>query len=158
MQPKVAMTEDEGEATQILEGHADLTFTLAYEVLPDFEVGDFKGLKVERPVAEITRRKIEERLQRIGESAASVPLRSSARLERRSRQIGLRRQGGRRALHGGADENGQIVLGTGRLHSRLRGAAGRREGGRAEDDRGHISGGLSRAPTSPASRRASMSP
>ena len=57
MQPKVAMTEDEAEATEVLEGRADLTFTLEYEVLPTFELGDFKGLKIERPVAEVERRR-----------------------------------------------------------------------------------------------------
>jgi trigger factor len=69
MQPKVAMTEDEGQAAQILQGQADLTFTLAYEVLPKFEVSDFKGLKVERPVVEVTDADVEDRLRQIGESA-----------------------------------------------------------------------------------------
>src|SRR3712207_8067905 len=49
MQPKIAMTEDEGEAKEVLEGRADLTFTLEYEVLPSFELSDFKGSKIERP-------------------------------------------------------------------------------------------------------------
>jgi trigger factor len=69
MQPKVAMTEDEGEATQVLEGRADLVFTLEYEVLPSFDVADYKGLKIERPIAEVSDEELEARLQRIGESA-----------------------------------------------------------------------------------------
>jgi trigger factor len=69
MQPKVAMTEDEAEATEVLEGRADLTFTLEYEVLPTFEPRDFKGLKIERPVVAVADADVEERLQRIGESA-----------------------------------------------------------------------------------------
>ncbi len=68
-QPKVAMTEDEAEAMQVLEGRADLTFTLEYEVLPTYELGDFKGLKIERPVAEVTDEEVEERLKQIAESA-----------------------------------------------------------------------------------------
>jgi trigger factor len=69
MQPKVAMTEDEAEAKEILEGRADLSFTLAYEVLPTFELGEFKGLAIERPVAEVAESEVDERLQRLGESA-----------------------------------------------------------------------------------------
>src|ERR687893_1637657 len=69
MQPKIAMTEDEGEATQVLEGRADLTFTLEYEVLPSFNVGDFKGMKIERPIADVAEEDLEDRLRRIGESA-----------------------------------------------------------------------------------------
>jgi trigger factor len=69
MQPKVAMTEDEAEATQILEGRADLTFTLEYEVLPEYELGDFKGLKIERPVVRVSDEEVEERLKQVSESA-----------------------------------------------------------------------------------------
>lgn len=69
MQPKVAMTEDEAEATRVLEGNADLTFTLEYEVLPTFELGDFKGLKIERPVLPVSAEEIEERVRQVAESA-----------------------------------------------------------------------------------------
>jgi trigger factor len=68
MQPKIAMTEDEKEATEILEGRADLTFTLEYEVLPSFELGEFKGLKVERPVAAVADEEVEARISEIAES------------------------------------------------------------------------------------------
>lgn len=69
MQPKVAMTEDEAEAAQILQGEADLVFTLEYEILPKFELSDFKGLKVERPVVAVTDDDVEQRLRQVGESA-----------------------------------------------------------------------------------------
>ncbi len=69
MQPKVAMTEDEAEATEILEGRADLTFTLEYEVLPTYELADFKGLTIERPVVDVADEDVEARLKQIGESA-----------------------------------------------------------------------------------------
>ncbi len=69
MQPKVAMTEDEAEATEVLEGRADLTFTLEYEVLPTYELADFKGLKIERPIVEVTDEEVEARLKQIAESA-----------------------------------------------------------------------------------------
>ncbi len=69
MQPKIAMTEDEGEATEVLEGRADLVFTLEYEVLPSYELADFKGLKIERPIVDVTDEEVEERLKKIAESA-----------------------------------------------------------------------------------------
>jgi trigger factor len=70
-QPKVAMTEDEAEAVEVLEGRADLTFTLEYEVLPDYELGDFKGLNIERPVVDVSDEEVEERLKQLAESARS---------------------------------------------------------------------------------------
>jgi trigger factor len=71
MQPKVAMTEDEAEAIEVLEGRADLTFTLEYEVLPDYELGEFRGLKIERPTVEVSDEEVEQRVRQVAESARS---------------------------------------------------------------------------------------
>lgn len=69
MQPKVAMSEDEAAALEVLEGRADLSYTLEYEVLPTYELGDFKGLKIERPVVDVKPEEVEQRLQQVAESA-----------------------------------------------------------------------------------------
>jgi trigger factor len=115
MQPKIAMTEDEQEATQVLEGRADLTFTLEYEVLPSFELSDFKGMKIERPIAEVSDEEVNERLEKIGESA-----RSYSAVEREARdgdRVTMSYVGkvDGEPFEGGADENGQLVLGSGRF-------------------------------------------
>ena len=122
MQPKVAMTEDEKAATEVLEGRADLTFTLDYEVLPTFELGDFKGLKIERPVAEVRPSEIEERLKQVGESARPYAL-----VERAAQK------GDRVSFDYAAKTDGEvfetnttaIVHRLGPVHSRLRGCADR---------------------------------
>lgn len=112
MQPKIGMTEDEGEATQVLEGRADLTFTLEYEVLPSFEVGDFRGLRIERPIAEVADEEVEDRLARIGESARSYePVERAAQDGDRVTLSYLGKLDGE-PFEGGADENAQIVLGS----------------------------------------------
>jgi len=41
--PDYKLPEDEKEADKILTGGADLTYTMVYEVLPKFELGDFKA-------------------------------------------------------------------------------------------------------------------
>ncbi|HWT29982.1 MAG TPA: trigger factor [Propylenella sp.] len=115
MQPKIAMTEDEQEATRVLEGRADLTFTLEYEVLPSFELGDFKGMKIERLIAEVSDAELNERLEKIGESA-----RTYSAVEREARngdRVTLSYVGkvDGEPFEGGADENGQVVLGSGRF-------------------------------------------
>lgn len=69
MQPKIAVTENEAEAMEVLEGRADLVFTLEYEVLPAFELGDFKGLKIERPVVTVSDEDVEAQVKRVAESA-----------------------------------------------------------------------------------------
>jgi trigger factor len=115
MQPKVAMTEDEQEATRVLEGRADLTFTLEYEVLPSFELGDFKGMKIERPIADVSDAELNERLEKIGESARTYsPVEREASNGDRVTLSYVGKVDGE-PFEGGADENGQIVLGSGRF-------------------------------------------
>ncbi|HEX9903984.1 MAG TPA: trigger factor [Propylenella sp.] len=115
MQPKIGMTEDEAEATEILEGRADLVFTLEYEILPTFDLGNFKGLKIERPVAEVTDSGVDERLRRIGESTRTYsPVDRVAQDGDRITMAYVGKIDGT-PFEGGANQNGQIVLGSGRF-------------------------------------------
>lgn len=115
MQPKVEMTEDEEEANRILAGQADLVFTLQYEVLPDFEVADFKGLKIERPIADITDAEIDERLNRIAESNRSYePVKRAAKDGDRVDLSYVGKIDGE-PFEGGADDSASIVLGSGQF-------------------------------------------
>jgi trigger factor len=115
MQPKVAMTEDEQEAMKILDGQADLVFTVEYEVLPDFELADFKGLTIERPVVDVSDEELDQRLSQIGESARTYEIvEREAQDGDRVTMSYLGKVDGE-AFEGGADENGQLVLGSGRF-------------------------------------------
>jgi trigger factor len=53
-QPKVDLPEDQDVINKVLDGGADLNFEVSYEVLPPVALMDFKGLKVDRPVVEIS--------------------------------------------------------------------------------------------------------
>ena len=144
MQPKVAMTEDEAEATEVLEGRADLTFTLEYEVLPTFELGDFKGLKIERPVAEVADEEVEERLKQIAESARSYT-RSSASAQNGDRvtfdYVGEDRRRSRSKASSTDGRASAPVSSFPGFEEQLVGV----KAGDAEDDRGDVPGGLSGA-------------
>ena len=59
MQPKIEVKEfDEGK---------DLTYSMQIDVLPDFDVIDLKNIKIEKPVAKISDKDIDEALGRITE-------------------------------------------------------------------------------------------
>ena len=59
MQPKIEVKEfDEGK---------DLIYKMEIEILPDFDVMDTKGIKIEKPVAKIEDKDIDEALKRITE-------------------------------------------------------------------------------------------
>lgn len=56
-QPKIEVKEfDEGK---------DLIYTIAVEILPEFAIADVSGLKIEKPIAKIEDKQIDESLERI---------------------------------------------------------------------------------------------
>src|SRR5262252_3391562 len=65
MEPKVTLPESKDEIESVFTGHSDLSYTVALEVLPPITLADFKTLKMERPVAEVTAAEIEEAVSRI---------------------------------------------------------------------------------------------
>src|SRR5688500_16532399 len=115
MQPKVAMTEAEGEAVQVLEGRADIVFTLQYEVLTTFDLGEFKGLKIERPIVEVSEEEVEERLRRIGESAQTYEVVDRPAQDGDRVTLSYLGKLDGEPFQGGADENAQIVIGSNRF-------------------------------------------
>ena len=67
LNPDVALAEGV-EAEKVVAGEADLVFTAAYELLPIFEIADWSGIEVERPVVPVTEAEIKERVAQIAES------------------------------------------------------------------------------------------
>ena len=68
LQPKIDL---EGEIEQVLEGKADLTYKMTFEVIPTIEFTDFAKLEVERLVAEPSDADIDEAMQRLAENQKS---------------------------------------------------------------------------------------
>ena len=64
-QPSIKLPEDQTEVEAILSGKADLSFDMAFEILPAFELGDLSTIEIERPVAEVTDEEINEAVDRI---------------------------------------------------------------------------------------------
>jgi len=52
-EPKVELPTDQATIDAALEARGDLNFTVALEVLPVFEIGDFSQISLERPVADV---------------------------------------------------------------------------------------------------------
>ena len=65
MEPKVTLPEGKDEIESVFTGQSDLSYTVALEVLPPITLADFKGVKIERPVAEVTAAEIDEAVSRI---------------------------------------------------------------------------------------------
>ncbi len=58
----------EGEIQEVMDGKADLTFKMSFEVVPAFELADFSKVSVERLVAEVKDADIDEALKRLAEN------------------------------------------------------------------------------------------
>ncbi|MFL6799326.1 MAG: trigger factor [Xanthobacteraceae bacterium] len=67
MEPKVTIPNEEAAVPKIIGGEIDLAYTLALEVLPKVELADFKGITLERLVADVTDEQVDAALARIAE-------------------------------------------------------------------------------------------
>jgi len=68
MEPKVNLPEDQAEIDKLVSGTADLSYTVALEVLPKIALADFKGISLDREVADVTDDEVMEAIKRIAES------------------------------------------------------------------------------------------
>jgi trigger factor len=67
MEPKVTIPNQETEVERVINGQSDLAYTLALEVLPKIEFGDFKSIMLERLHTEVMPAEIDEALAKIAE-------------------------------------------------------------------------------------------
>jgi trigger factor len=67
MEPKVTLPEDKEAVEQVIAGKSELAYTVAMEILPAIELADFKTIKLEKPVAEVTDEEVTASLERIAE-------------------------------------------------------------------------------------------
>jgi trigger factor len=67
MEPQVKLPTEEDAIKAVVEGKADLDYSVAMEVLPKIELADFKDIKVERLVTEVTDAEIDEAIGRIAD-------------------------------------------------------------------------------------------
>ena len=68
-QPEVKLPEDEAEVNAVMDGKGDLAFSVAFEVIPEFELKDHSGLDLVRHVVEVTEEHIGETLTRLSTQA-----------------------------------------------------------------------------------------
>jgi trigger factor len=67
MEPKVSLPEEAAEVEKVMGGQSDLAYKIAFEILPKIELADFKGIDLERLVAEVTEEEIQDAFGKIAE-------------------------------------------------------------------------------------------
>lgn len=114
-QPDYTMTEDEAEADKILSGQADLEFSMAYEILPAIEVGDFSGITIERPIAEVSDEDMDARINQIADGSRPFEAKDGAAEDGDQVHMSYLGKIDGEAFPGGADEDARLVLGSGQF-------------------------------------------
>ncbi len=64
-QPEVKLPEEEKEVDAIMAGESDFAFSLAFEIIPTFELKDVSNVELTRHVVEITDAQVDEALGRL---------------------------------------------------------------------------------------------
>ncbi len=70
-QPEVKLPEDEAEVNAVMDGKQDLAFSLAVEVIPEFEVKDFTGIELHKHIVSASDEQMAESLKRLAEQYKS---------------------------------------------------------------------------------------
>jgi trigger factor len=66
-QPKVNLPEEESAIEGVINGQADLDYTVAIEIVPAIALTDFKDIALEKPVATVSPEEVDEALGRVAD-------------------------------------------------------------------------------------------
>ncbi|MCB1549350.1 MAG: trigger factor [Hyphomicrobiaceae bacterium] len=114
MQPKIEVTEDRQEIEAIIDGKADLAYTMSFEVLPDITLADLATLTLKRPVAEVSDEATEKALAELAERNVTYTAAADRAAQDGDRlTIDFVGRIGDEAFEGGTGEDMQLVLGAG---------------------------------------------
>ncbi|CAJ1369578.1 unnamed protein product [Effrenium voratum] len=111
--PEIDLPEEDAE--KIMAGDADLSFKMTYDVLPVFEIVDFAGFDIERPVVEIADEEVETQVADIAKNNTPFDTKDGAAEDGDRVTMSYLGKIDGEAFDGGADENGQLVLGSGQF-------------------------------------------
>ena len=67
VEPKVVLPTDEGAVEGVIEGKADLSYTVEMEIVPAIALADFKSIKLTRLTSEVSDEEIDKALQAIAD-------------------------------------------------------------------------------------------
>jgi trigger factor len=68
-EPKVTLPETEADVNAVVEGKADLSYSVAIEILPNIELADFSSISLEKLSAPVTDEEVDEAVKRLAEQS-----------------------------------------------------------------------------------------
>ena len=114
-QPEVKLPEDEAEVNAIMDGKGDLAFSIAFEVIPSFDIQDHSGLDLVRHVVEVTEDEIAATLKRLSSQAKSFEEKQGAAEKGDKLTINFVGTIDGTAFDGGTAEDVELEIGSGQF-------------------------------------------
>src|SRR3569623_2618716 len=114
-QPKVDLPEDQTTINKVLDGESDLAFDVSYEVLPAVSLMDFSGLKLDKPVVEITDEDVQKEMERVFRQNRGYEPKSDEGVVEQGDNLGLSFVGkiDGKAFPGGTSDHAKLLVGSG---------------------------------------------
>lgn len=114
-QPQVDLPEDQTVINDVLDGKADLSFDVSYEILPPVQLMDFKGIKVDQPVVDITDEEVEAELQRVFRQQRGYEDKGDDAVVAEGDHLGLSFKGtiDGKPFEGGSSDHAHLTVGAG---------------------------------------------
>jgi trigger factor len=113
-EPRVELPNDKDALEAALEARGDLAFTVALEVLPKFEVGEFTDIALERLLAEVDDGAVEDALQGLAQSRRAYADRPEGGKAEKFDRVTVDFVGAidGKPFEGGSGENIEVVIGA----------------------------------------------
>lgn len=114
-QPKVDLPQDQGVINEVLDGNADLAFEVEYEVLPPVSLMDIKGIKLEKPVVEVSEEEVDAEVNRVFNQNRGYTDKGDGAVVENGDRLGLSFVGkiDGVAFDGGTSDHAHLTVGSG---------------------------------------------
>ncbi len=113
-EPRVTLPEDKEEVEKVISGKTDLSYTVAVEVVPQITLADFKTVKLEKLVADVTEADIDDGVRRLAEQNRTYTARADGGRAETGDRVTVSFKGtiDGEPFEGGSAENVAMVLGS----------------------------------------------
>ena len=116
MQPAITLPEDPAEIERVVDGKADLAYSMSFEVLPQVHVMDLKTLKLERLVADVDTADIDGAIEKlVDRNVTYPPVEDRAAHDGDQLTLDFTGRIDGELFEGGSAEQAQLVLGQGQF-------------------------------------------
>jgi trigger factor len=116
-EPKITMPTEKSEVDELLSGKTDLTYTVAFEVVPQIQLADFKTFSVEKPVVDVSDADVDDAIKRVAEGSRPYSAKAEGAKAEKGDRVTINFKGtiNGEPFEGGTGEGIQVTIGAGQF-------------------------------------------